>query len=227
MGIHSFSGECNVGHLWYTLFVTTRADKTKGEAMSAAKKQTAVYLRVSSKTQDCRSQEADLKHWAESQAEPATFFQDKKTGSTMERPAWDRLQAAVDAGEISRIVVWRLDRLGRTASGLTRLFDDLRARKVNLISLKDGLDLNTPAGRLMANVLASVAQFETEVRSERQAAGIAAAKERGVYRGRKPGSTKAAPRRAAVLRAKGLTVREISQALGVSERTAKRYLRRV
>jgi len=192
--------------------------------MPARKKSIAIYPRVSSKTQDTRSQEADLKRWAESQTEPVQFFREKKTGTSMDRTEWDRLQAAIEAGEISTVVVWRLDRLGRTASGLTRLFDDLRARKVNLISLKDGLDLNTAAGRLMANVLASVAQYETEVRSERQAAGIAAAKERGVYRGRKPGSTKATPRRAVTLRSKGLTVREIAQALGVSERTAKRYL---
>ena len=61
-----------------------------------------------------------------------------------------------------------LDRLGRTAKGLTALFEDLVTRKVNLVSLKDGLDLSTPAGRLMANVLASVAAYETEVRSEQR-----------------------------------------------------------
>lgn len=66
----------------------------------------------------------------------------------------------MERGEVSTIVVWRLDRLGRTASGLTKLFDELRARKVNLVSLRDGLDLATPAGRLMANVFASVAQYE-------------------------------------------------------------------
>ena len=61
---------------------------------------------------------------------------------------------AVQDGTVSAIVVWRLDRLGRTAKGLTAPFDDLRDRKVNLVSLRDGLDLATPAGRLMANVLA-------------------------------------------------------------------------
>ena len=65
----------------------------------------------------------------------------------------------------------RLDRLGRTTKGLTALFEDLVDRKINLVSLKDGLDLSTPAGRLMANVLASVAAYETEVRSERVCAG--------------------------------------------------------
>jgi hypothetical protein len=80
------------------------------------------------------------------------------------RFAMNKLLADVAAGKVSKIVVWRLDRLGRTAKGLTALFEELVARKVTLISLKDGIDLLTPAGRLMANVLASVAAYETEIR---------------------------------------------------------------
>jgi DNA invertase Pin-like site-specific DNA recombinase len=67
-----------------------------------------------------------------------------------------------------------VDRLGRTAA----LFADLAERKVNLVSLKDGIDLNTPAGRLMAHMLASVAQYETEVRAERVIAGQATQRRR-------------------------------------------------
>ena len=66
---------------------------------------------------------------------------------------------------------------------LTGLFEDLIRWKVNLISLKDGLDLVTPSGRLMANILAGVAASETEVRAERILAGQAAARERGVHWG--------------------------------------------
>jgi len=74
-------------------------------------------------------------------------------GKTMVRPGWAKLETAIRQGKVSAVVVWRIDRLGRTAKGLTALFDDLRERKVNLVSLKDGLDLATAAGRLMANVL--------------------------------------------------------------------------
>lgn len=91
----------------------------------------------------------------------------------------DRLMADVRAGKVGTVVVWRLDRLGRTAKGLTALFDELRERNVGLVSLKDGLDLSTAAGRLMANVLASVAAYETEVRAERVSAGQSAAKAKG------------------------------------------------
>ena len=142
-------------------------------------KHLAIYARVSSKQQDTKSQEPDLKRWAEAQDVPVRFYFDRFSGKTMNRPGWNKLQDAIRLGKVSAVVVWRLDRLGRTAKGLTALFDELQRSKVNLVSLKDGLDLSTPAGRLMANVLASVAQYETEVRGERIAAGIAVAKANG------------------------------------------------
>ncbi len=134
-------------------------------------KHAAIYLRVSSNGQNTKSQEPDLRRWAEAQDQPVKFYHDTATGKSMARPGWNKLEATIRLGRVSAVVVWRIDRLGRTAKGLCALFDELRERKVNLVSLKDGLDLSTPAGRLMANVLASVAQYETEVRGERVAAG--------------------------------------------------------
>lgn len=152
-------------------------------------KHLAVYVRVSSKKQDQRSQLADLNAWAEQQSEPVVFYRDSFTGKTMDRPGWSKLQEAIESGKVSAVVCWRLDRLGRTAKGLTALFDDLRSRKVNLVSLKDGIDLGTAAGRMMANVLASIAQFETEVRAERVLAGQQAARKAGkAWGGRKAGT---------------------------------------
>jgi DNA invertase Pin-like site-specific DNA recombinase len=185
---------------------------------------TALYLRVSTAGQDLASQEPDLASWCKVQPGPVRWYTDKATGTTMSRPGWESLWGVLEVGLVERVVVWRLDRLGRTASGLTALFDELRQRGIDLVSLRDGFDLDTASGRLMANVLASVAQFETEVRGERQAAGIAAAKARGVFLGRKPGTLKAMPGRAAKLRAMGLTVPEISAAMAVSQRTVARYL---
>lgn len=136
----------------------------------------AVYARCSSDTQTTQSQTTDLKRWVKAYADgDVQWFEDTATGKTMDRVGWNALYEQIQSRKIKTVVVWRIDRLGRTASGLTALFEELRKRKVNLISLKDGLDLSTPAGRLMANVLASVAAYETEVRSERQMAGIAAA----------------------------------------------------
>jgi DNA invertase Pin-like site-specific DNA recombinase len=134
-------------------------------------KHVAIYVRVSTNGQDTKSQEPDLQRWAKGQRGPVKWYRDTATGKTMDRPGWGRLEGAIRQGQVGAVAVWRIDRLGRTAKGLTALFEDLRERKVNLVSLRDGLDLSTPAGRLMANVLASVAQYETEVRGERVRSG--------------------------------------------------------
>jgi DNA invertase Pin-like site-specific DNA recombinase len=143
------------------------------EAMMA----TAIYKRVSSKQQDTKSQSEDLDAYRkrlEAEGEAVVEYADKFTGKTMNRPGWTKLWADACSGKVSKIAVWRLDRLGRTVAGLSHLFVELQERKIGLVSLRDGLDLNTPAGRLMAHVLASVAAYETEVRFERQVGGIAA-----------------------------------------------------
>src|SRR5262249_15809405 len=152
--------------------------KAKGKPMTIA-----IYKRVSSRAQDMKSQAVDLnahRKQLETDGHTVVEFEDKFTGKTMNRPGWEQLWTELAARKINRIVVWRLDRLGRTVSGLARLFEELQERKIGLVSLRDGLDLNTPAGRLMAHVLASVAAYETEVRFERQTAGIAAARAAGV-----------------------------------------------
>src|SRR5262249_11644111 len=110
-----------------------------------------------------------------------------------------------------------------------RLFEDLLARKVPLVSLKDALDLGTPAGRLMAHVLASVAAYETEVRLERQLAGMAAARERGVkWGGRQHGTriTMTAEKEAAARQmvAEGKPIAEIARVLEVTRQTIYRAL---
>jgi DNA invertase Pin-like site-specific DNA recombinase len=186
-----------------------------------------IYARVSKGSQDTASQEPDLKRWADAQAEPVAWFADKLTGKTMDRPGFNALMRAVQEGTVTTVVVWRLDRLGRTAKGLVTLFDDLRARRVNLISIRDGLDLSTPAGRLMANVLASVAAYETEVRAERIHAGLEVARARGVHLGRAKGSgagvrTKVTREQEAIvarLHAEGQGVSAIARATGLSRPT--------
>src|ERR1700757_4505704 len=108
-------------------------------------KHTAIYLRVSSKGQDVASQEAELKRWAQGLSESVKWYRDSFTGKTMDRPGFNHLEREIAAGNVSTLAVWRLDRLGRTAKGLTALFEDLTQRKVNFVSLRDGVDLSTPA----------------------------------------------------------------------------------
>lgn len=138
---------------------------------------TAIYSRVSTEKQSTDSQMKELT--AYSKGKDCVWFSDKFTGRKMNRPGMDKLLDAVRRGEVNRIVVYDLSRLGRTAKGLTALFEELIERKCTLVSLKDGIDLLTPSGRLIANVLASVAQFETEMRREKVIAGIEAKRKRG------------------------------------------------
>ena len=190
-------------------------------------KQIAIYVRVSSKSQDQRSQLSDLEKWAGIQDGEIVWYKDKFTGKTMDRPGWNKLVAAMDAGKVSNVVVWRLDRLGRTAKGLTALFDDLYKKKIGLFSLRDSLDLSTPAGRLMANVLASVAAYETEVRAERVMAGQAAARAQGkTWGGSKKGRLLSVTKeqRRQVLAMKGEKVARIARTVGLSRPTVYRLL---
>lgn len=142
-------------------------------------KVTAIYVRVSHRDQKHASQLPDLQRWVDGNSEEVEWFKDTFTGRTMNRPGMTKLLDALRAGKLSRIVVWRLDRLGRTTKGLCQLFDELRERGVDLVSLKDGFSLESPAGRLHARILASVAEYETEVRAERVLAGQKVAQKNG------------------------------------------------
>jgi len=186
----------------------------------------AIYVRVSSRQQDTRSQEPDLNRWVEAYANdaPVKWYSDKFTGKTMDRPGWRRLEADVTAGNVSKIVVWRLDRLGRTAAGLTALFEDLQRRHVGFEALRDKVDLSTAAGRLMANVLASVAAYENEVRSERIRAGQAVALANGKrwggsQKGRRVKVTTEQAQAIHRLKGEGEKVAAIARATGLSRPT--------
>ena len=97
-------------------------------------KHVAIYARVSTRNQDTKSQEPDLKLWATAFAGdvPVKWYRDQQSGKTMNRPAWNRLEAAINAGRVASVVAWRLDRLGRTATGMTALFEKLVTRGINL-----------------------------------------------------------------------------------------------
>ena len=105
------------------------------------------------------------------------------------------------------------------------LLADWCERGLKIVIVTQQIELNGPVGRLIAAVLLGLAEIELEYRHERQQAGISVAKKRGVYKGRKKGTTKGKPDRARLLIDKGLSPGEIATALGVSERTVFRYLR--
>jgi DNA invertase Pin-like site-specific DNA recombinase len=188
---------------------------------------TAVYIRVSSpKGQKTDSQRAELEAWLKRHRyQSVQWFEDRESATTMQRDAFQRLQTAIFAGTITTVVVWKLDRLARSLKEGVNVLADWCQRGVRIIAITQQIDLSGPVGHLIASLLFGIAEIELQHAKERQAAGIALAKQRGVYTGRQRGTTKAAPARARALRKQGLTVLEIAQALGVKERTAYNYLR--
>jgi DNA invertase Pin-like site-specific DNA recombinase len=139
-------------------------------AIKGDQKMIGIYSRVSSNKQDTAAQDHELKKWAD--GKEVQWYRDKFTGKTTERPGLQKLLKDCRTGAIDTVVVWRIDRLGRTALGLHKMFEEFRDLKINFISIRDGVNLETPSGRLIAGVLASVASFETEVRAERINAGL-------------------------------------------------------
>jgi len=194
---------------------------------SDAMKAVACYLRVSTTSQNEAGQKREIRRWLTGNGidpESVLWFIDKETGDHMARPGFVKLQAAIFNGEVSTVVTWKLDRLSRKLRDGLNVLCDWCERGLRVVSVTQQIDFNGAVGKMIASVLFAVAEMEQETRRERQRAGIEAAKERGVYLGRKPGTTKAAPHRARTLAGKGLTHREIGEAMGVSRRTVIRYL---
>lgn len=187
----------------------------------------AAYIRVSSpKGQKTDSQRAELEAWAKRQRfKNVEWFEDRETGKHLDRPAFQRLQAAIFAGSVDTVIVWKLDRLARSLKDGVNVLADWCQRGIRVISVTQQIDLSGPVGQMIAGVLFGVAAIELQHSKERQAVGIADAKKRGVYTGRKAGTTKAQPARAQALRKQGLKIPEIAQALGIKERTVHNYLR--
>src|SRR5262249_10768932 len=137
------------------------------------------YCRVSTEDQNPDLQLAALKR-----AGCKRIFTDKATGVHVKRPQLTTCLASLEAGDV--LIVWKLDRLGRSLRDLITLLDDLKAREWAFRSLAEAIDTNTPTGRAMWQLVGILAELERSLIQERTTAGRAAAQARGVKMGRKP-----------------------------------------
>lgn len=188
----------------------------------------ACYCRVSSRGQRTASQRAEIERWLAGlgiDPNDVAWFEDIESGKSLRRSEFDQLQQEIVSGNIRTIIVWKLDRVSRRLKDGVILLANWCDAGVRIVSVTEQIDLSGPVGRMIASVMFGLAEIELEFRRERQAAGIRLAKQQGIYRGRKPGTTKAKPVRARELRVRGLKVDEIARALGVSPRTTFRYLK--
>src|SRR5713101_318296 len=125
--------------------------------------------------------------------------------------------------ELDRIVVWRLDRWGRSLLDLVATLQELASLDVGFVSLSEALDLTTPSGRALAGMLAVFAEFERDILRDRVKAGIAQARREGRPHGRPPTAAKYAPRVRTLAR-QGLSKSEISRRLRISRTSVRRFL---
>lgn len=197
--------------------------------MKTIAKCVACYVRVSTIGQNEAGQRAEIERWLTGNGidrRSIKWYVDKgKSGDNLSRPAFDRLQSDVFAGDIGTIVTYKLDRLSRSLRDGINVLCEWCDKGLRVVSVTQQIDFNGTVGKMLAAVLLGIGEMEQETRRERQAAGIAVAKKQGKYQGRKPGTTIAEPERALKLREKNLSVGEIAKSLGVSRNTVFRYLR--
>jgi DNA invertase Pin-like site-specific DNA recombinase len=177
------------------------------------------YARVSSRSQSLAIQEARL---LEAGCDPEHLYREKRSGTTTARPELQRLLEYVRKEDV--VLVTRLDRLARSTFDLCTIVDTLHTKQVELIVLDQQIDTSTPGGRLTFHVFAAVAQFETEIRAERQAEGIAAALHRGVRFGHKPHLSPVQVAHLQQMRQDGLLIRQIMERFRLSRASVYRYL---
>ena len=182
----------------------------------------AIYARVSTTDQSTEPQVQEARRYvrARSWAEATEYVDHGVSGAKDRRPALDRLIRDARRGRIDVIVIWSLDRLGRSLRHLVVLLDEIHALDISLVSLREGLDLSTPAGRLQWQIIGAISEFERARIAERVAAGLARAKSQGKTLGR-PRVEVSADALASVV---GLSTRQAAVRLGISASTVRRRL---
>jgi DNA invertase Pin-like site-specific DNA recombinase len=188
----------------------------------------AAYTRVSTQDQNTHAQRREIQKWLKANGITRTeveWYEDMETGTSLQRPEFDRLRKDIFAGRIKTVVLWKLDRLSRSLRDGVNVLADWADKGLKIVVVTQQLELNGVIGRTIAALLLGLAEIEHGFIKERQRAGIEQAKARGVYTGRRKGSVVSSPKRAKALRRQGLKIAEIGQALGVSEATVFRYLR--
>ena len=182
---------------------------------------TVFYARVSTRDQKPDGQVAAARRLG---VKEAHIFVEKASGARHERPVLDKVLAGLEKGDT--LAVWKLDRLGRSLAHLVAVMEDLETRGVHFVTTEDGLSTKGSTGKLVLNILASVAQFERNLMLERTRAGLAAARAKGRIGGRRRKMLPADVTRARQLLAKGeVNADDVAGMLKVSRRTLFRELR--
>ena len=183
----------------------------------------ALYARVSTcNGQDPEMQLRELREYASRRGWTITteYVDQGVSGSKESRPQLNQLMADAHRRKFDAVLVWKIDRFGRSLKHLVNALADLCAYGVAFVSFRDNLDLSTPSGRLMFQIIGAMAEFERSLIQERVRAGLRNARAKGKRLGRPVASVDAS--RIMAMRQSGLTWRTISRELGVGVATAHR-----
>lgn len=180
------------------------------------------YARVSTQDQSYDLQEKALLKFG---VVKTNLYREKISGVSLfvKRQSFDHLMSQLQRGD--KVVVWKLDRLGRSLLDLINLVAKFEEMGVDLISLTEGIDTSTPAGKLFFHMVGALAQFERDLISERVTAGMDAAKAEGRHVGRKPSLDRAKVEAAVTLYEAGKNTHEIGDIFGVSYKTVERAIK--
>jgi DNA invertase Pin-like site-specific DNA recombinase len=179
----------------------------------------AIYARVSTFEQTAENQLAELRRYVEARGWAAQEYVDEGvSGAKDRRPALDDLLRDAKRRRFDVVVCWRLDRLGRNLKHLITLLEDLQALGIAFVSLAEGIDATTPAGRLQMHILGAIAEFERARIAERVRLGLARVRAQGTRLGR-PRLEVTGEEMASM---DGVSVRQAASRLGVSPSTLYR-----
>ncbi|KXV70240.1 DNA resolvase [Acetobacter cerevisiae] len=190
-----------------------------------------IYCRVSTADQSCVRQKDELKRFAERAGyEVSGIFMETGSGVRVDRAERRKVMALAQARKIDAILVTELSRWGRSTIDLISTLQELESYRVSLIAITGmTFDLATPHGRMLATVLAGIAEFERDLISERVKSGLAAARARGKVLGRqkgqRPKSDRLAPKVLALV-AEKRSYRWIARDLGISKNTVAAIVQR-
>ncbi|MGE3758343.1 MAG: recombinase family protein [Pseudobdellovibrionaceae bacterium] len=178
-------------------------------------KNCAIYTRVSTSEQSCELQIRELKEFAERRGWNVIIaFEEKMSGTTANRPQLKQLQKLVSERKIDVVLTWKLDRLFRSLKDLLSVLQDWSDLGVEMVSLRDNIDLTTSTGRLLMQIVGAFGEFEAALVRERVRAGVENARKKGVKLGRPVLQLDIGKVRD--LRSKGLPIRAIALELGIS-----------
>jgi DNA invertase Pin-like site-specific DNA recombinase len=177
------------------------------------------YARVSTQDQNLDMQLDALKQYGCEQ-----IFQEKITTRKTERPQLEEMLKVLRTGD--KVVVFKLDRISRSTKHLIELSEHFESKSVQFVSIQDNIDTSTPMGRFFFRVMASLAELERDIISDRTKAGLASARARGRNGGRPPVQKKNVELALKMYNSKEYSISEIVKATGVSQASLYRYLKK-